>query len=298
MGSKTRTSASRGAGSPEITGFYEPDTGSIQYVLADPATGRCALIDVVLNFDPKACRTSTVSAQQILDFVKKRGLTVDWILDTHPHADHFMAGAWLKEKLGAPQAIGEKVRDIAILWRKLYNKPDAFDADRQFDRLLADAETFDVGTIPVRVMLSPGHTLGSITFVAGDAAMVHDTLMYPDSGSSRCDFPGGSAHDLFASIQNILALPEETRLFVGHDYCKGGREPMWEASVAEHKASNIHVKSGTSEADYVKVREARDATLALPDRMLHALQVNLRGGRLPEAEDDGNSYLKLPLNRF
>lgn len=295
---KIRSSPSSGAGSPEITGFYEPDTGSVQYVLSDPATGRCALVDVVLNFDQRACRTSTHSAQEIIDFVKQRGFTVEWIIDTHPHADHMMAGAWLKDQLGAPQAIGEKVRDIAGLWRELYNLPDAFDADAAFDRLLGEGESFKVGEIPVSVMLSPGHTLASISLVAGDAALVHDTLMYPDSGSSRCDFPGGSADVLYETIQRILSLPEETRLFVGHDYAKGGREPAWEATVAEHKASNIHVKSGTAKSDYVKLREERDATLSLPDRMLHALQVNLRGGRLPGAEDDGHSYLKLPLNRF
>lgn len=295
---KFRSSPSRGKGSPDITGFYEPDTGSVQYVLADPDTGRCALVDVVLNFDPKACRTSTKSAEEVLAHVKERGLTVEWVIDTHPHADHFMAGAWLKERLGAPQMIGEKVRDIAVLWRDLYNLPHAFDADKTFDRLLSEGESFQVGGIPVSVMLSPGHTLASVTLVAGDAALVHDTLMYPDSGSSRADFPGGDAGILYDSIQRILSLPDDTRIFVGHDYCKGGREPMWEATVAEHKASNIHVKAGTAKSDYVKLREERDATLALPDRMLHALQVNLGGGRLPEPEADGHRYLKLPLNRF
>lgn len=294
-----RTSPSRGPGSAEVTGFYEPDTGSIQYVAADPATKRAGLIDVVWNFDPKSARTSTASADEILEFVAKEGLTVDWILDTHPHADHLAAGAYLKDKLGAPQAIGEKVRDIAVLWRELYNEPDAFDLDEAFDRLFADGDAFSIGDLPVRVMLSPGHTLGSITYVVGnDAAFVHDTLMYPDSGTSRADFPGGSAKELYRSLQAILSLPDDTRLFVGHDYCKDGREPMWEATVAEHKAGNIHLKGGVSEADYVKVREERDATLSLPNRMLHALQVNLRGGRLPEAEADGNSYLKIPLNRF
>ncbi|MGE3625013.1 MAG: MBL fold metallo-hydrolase [Hyphomicrobiales bacterium] len=295
---KFRSSPSRGKGSPDITGFYEPDTGSVQYVLCDPGTGRCALVDVVLNFDPRACRTSTTSAEQVLAHVKERGLTVEWIIDTHPHADHFMAGAWLKDKLGVPQMIGEKVRDISVLWREIYNLPKAFDAGKSFDRLLAEGETFKVGDIPVSVMLSPGHTLASVTLAAGDAALVHDTLMYPDSGSSRADFPGGNAGTLYESIERILSLPDDTRLFVGHDYCKGGREPMWEATVAEHKASNIHVKAGTAKSDYVKLREERDATLALPDRMLHALQVNLNGGRLPDAEEDGRSYLKLPLNRF
>ena len=254
----------------------------------------------MLDFDPKHARTATRSADEILKFVRERGLTVEWILDTHPHADHFMATAYLKAKLGAKQAIGEKVRDIAELWRGFYHLPDAFDVDADFDRLFADAETFKLGTLDVRVMLSPGHTLGSITFaVGGDAAFVHDTLMVPDSGSSRADFPGGDAAVLYRSIQAILALPRETRLFVGHDYGKGGREPQWEATVAEHKAANIHVKDGMTQAEFVKVRTERDKTLPLPDRMLHALQVNLRGGRLPDPENDGASYFQdSPPDRF
>lgn len=297
--SKTQTSPSRGPDSPEVTGFYEPDTGSIQYVVSDPATKKAAIIDAVWNFDPHNGRTDTNSADEILKHVRERGLSVEWVLDTHPHADHFMATAYLKAKLGAKQAIGEKVRDIAVLWRKIYNEPDAFDVDAAFDHLFADGETFQLGKLPVRVMLSPGHTLGSITFaVGGDAAFVHDTLMVPDSGSSRADFPGGDAAVLYRSIQAILALPRETRLFVGHDYGKGGREPQWEATVAEHKAANIHVKDGTSQAEFVKLRTERDKTLPLPDRMLHALQVNLRGGRLPDPENDGRSYFKIPANRF
>jgi glyoxylase-like metal-dependent hydrolase (beta-lactamase superfamily II) len=222
-----------------------------------------------------------------------------WILDTHPHADHFMAGAYLKERLGAPQAIGEKVREVAELWRALYHRADAFAVEQAFDRLLADGETLNIGSLPVRIMLSPGHTLASLTYVVGDdAAFVHDTLMYPDAGTARADFPGGDAATLYRSIQAILALPESTRLFVGHDYCKNGREPQWEATVARQRSTNVHVKDGVSEHEFVKLRNERDRTLALPDRMLHALQVNLRGGRLPEPESDGHSYFKIPANRF
>lgn len=296
--STTRTSPSRGPGSPEVTGFYEKDTGSIQYVVADPATKKAAIIDAVWDFDPKHARTSTKSADEILAFVKERGLTVEWILDTHPHADHVMAAAYLKDALGAPQAIGDKVLEIAELWSGFYNMHGVFDPRRDFDRLFADGDTFRIGDIDARVMLSPGHTLGSITYVIGDAAFVHDTLMVPDSGTSRADFPGGDAAVLYRSIQQILALPDDTRLFVGHDYCQGGREPMWEATVAEHKRDNKHLKGGVSEAEFVKVREERDRTLPLPDRMLHALQINLRGGRLPAPEADGNAYLKIPANRF
>ena len=294
-----RHSPSRGPGSPDVWGLYEPDTGSIQYVCADPSSRQAAVIDVVWNFSPKSYATRTDSMDQVLDLVAREGLTVAWVLDTHPHADHFMASAHLKARTGAPNAIGERVRQIADLWAGIYNLPDTFDPTRDFDRLWADGDTFRIGDLDGRVMLSPGHTLGSVTYVVGDAAFVHDTLMYPDAGTSRCDFPGGSAAQLWDSLQAILALPPETRLFVGHDYGKDARdEPRWEATVAEHRASNIHVKDGTVREDWIAVREARDRTLALPDRMLAALQVNLRGGRLPEPESDGRSYLKLPVDHF
>ena len=295
----TRHSSSTGRGSPDVWGVYEADTGSIQYVAACPQTKRAALIDTVLNFDPAYARTSTESAERVLALVEEHGLTVERVLDTHPHADHLMASAWLKARTGAPNAIGAHVREIAELWRDFYHAPDAFHADQHFDALLEHGDTFEIGNLRFRVMLSPGHTLGSITYVAGDAAFVHDTLMYPDMGSSRADFPGGSAARLWDSIQAILALPEDTRLFVGHDYGADGRdEPMWEATVAEHLASNKHVKRGTRKEEFVETRESRDASLSLPDRMLHALQVNLRGGELPPPEADGNSYFKIPCNRF
>ena len=294
----TRISESRGPGSPRVAGFYEPDTGSIQYVAACPATGKAALIDVVQGFDPKAFATDHAAAEEVLGWVRSEGLEVEWVLDTHPHADHLMASAWLRERTGAPGAIGEKVREIAGLWRDIYNLPD-LDPEPHFDRLLADGDTFRVGDCDVRVMLSPGHTLGSVTYVVGDAAFVHDTFMQPDAGTARCDFPGGSAAQLYDSMMAILALPDETRLFVGHDYGTDEREePAWEATVAEQKRSNKHLGGGTPREEYVRIREERDATLALPDRMLAALQVNLRGGRLPESEGNGHSYLKLPLNRF
>jgi glyoxylase-like metal-dependent hydrolase (beta-lactamase superfamily II) len=296
----TRHSPSTGPGSPDVWGLYEPATGSVQYVAACPRTRRAALIDVVLDFDPASAVTRTDSLERVLALVEEQGLTVEHVLDTHPHADHMMASAELKARTGAPTAIGAKVRDIAELWAGLYHMPDAFDPDRDFDRLLADGDSFAVGDLTFRVMLSPGHTLGSITYVAGsDAAFVHDTLMYPDMGTSRCDFPGGSAAVLWDSVQDILALPEATRLFVGHDYGTEERaEPMWEATVAEHLERNKHVHRGADRAAWIAEREERDATLPLPDRMLAALQVNLRGGRLPEPEADGHSYLKVPLNRF
>lgn len=284
---------------PIVKSFWDEPTGSWQYVFHDPETMKGAIVDPVLDYDPLAAATGTKNAERILDYVKAEGIEVVWILDTHPHADHFSAGPWLKERLGAPTAIGEHVVKVQKLWQDIYNLPETFPTDgSQWDRLFQDGETFEVGSIPVRVMFSPGHTLASITYVAGDAAFVHDTLMMPDSGSSRADFPGGSSKALYDSIQDILALPDDTRVFVGHDYAPKGRDAACEASVAEHKAANIHFRDAPSEDEYRKVRDERDATLPLPKLMLAALQVNIRGGRLPEAEDNGRSYLKVPLNYF
>jgi len=295
------TSKSQGPDSPDVTGFYDEASGSIQYVVADPATGKAALIDVVQDFDPAEARTRHDSAQEILDFVAREGLEVEWILDTHPHADHLMASAWLRDRLGAQTAIGAKVRDIAGIWTELYHLPGAFDPDRDFDRLFADGDRFRIGDLDVRVMLSPGHTLGSITYVVGaDAAFVHDTFMHVDVGTSRADFPGGSSSMLYDSLQAILSLPGETRLFIGHDYPPVGdrTEPAWEATVAAHTRDNPHVGGGASRAAFMEIRDSRDATLGLPSRILFALQVNLRGGRLPEPESDGNRYFKIPADRF
>lgn len=296
----TRTSPSTGPGSPRVTGFYDAASGSVQYLAVDEATKEAALIDVVLDFDPAHGRTRTDSAQEILDHVRAEGLKVVWILDTHPHADHMMASAWLRDQLGAPTGIGEKVRDIAAIWKTIYNLPDAFDPDRDFDRLFADGDSLKIGEIDVKVMLSPGHTLGSVTYVAGDAAFVHDTFMHVDAGTTRADFPGGSSATLYRSLQDILALPGNTRLFVGHDYPPVGnrKDPAWEATVDEHRAANVHVGGDVPQGKFEALRDARDATLDLPDRMLHALQVNLRGGRLPDPEDDGNRYFKIPANKF
>ncbi|QBX33386.1 MBL fold metallo-hydrolase [Paracoccus liaowanqingii] len=294
-----RHSPSTGAGSPDVWGVYEPDTGSIQYVCADPATKQAALIDVVWNLDPKHYRFSTGSMDQVLALVADQGLSVAWVLDTHPHADHVMASAQLGRLTGAPTAIGDRVGDIARIWAGIYNLPGAFDPARDFDRLLADGETIALGDLGLRVMLSPGHTLGSVTYVCGDAAFTHDTLMQPDAGTSRADFPGGDSGQLWQSIQAILALPGDTRLFVGHDYGTRDRgAPQWEATVDQHRATNRHVRDGTRREDWIATRDARDATLPLPDRIMAALQINLRGGRLPPAEDDGHHYLKVPVDRF
>lgn len=285
---------------PEVTGFFDHKTFSVQYVVADPATGHCAIVDPVLNYDEKAGRTSTEHADQILAFVHERDYRVQWILDTHPHADHFSAAGYLKEQTGAPIAIGEHVRDVQQLWKKLYNWPVDTPTDgRQWDRLFADGDSFEVGEIPARVMHSPGHTLASITYVIGDAAFVHDTLFQPDFGTARADFPGADAHTLYASIRRILdELPGETRLFTGHDYMPGGREPQWESTVAEQRENNPHVKDGIDEDTFVATRQKRDAELPMPALILHALQVNTNAGQLPQPEDNGVSYLKIPLNQL
>jgi len=281
---------------PEVTAFFDPRTSSVQYVVADPETCKCAIIDPVYDYDEKSGQTASTNADRILAFVKEKGLKVEWILDTHPHADHFSAAPYLKEKTGAPTAIGEEVKAVQKLWKDFYNWPD-FPADgSQWDRLFAAGDTFKVGNIDARVMFSPGHTLASITYVIGDAAFVHDTLFMPDSGTARADFPGGSAKALWDSIQAILALPDETRVFTGHDYQPGGRQPMWESTVAEQKATNIHMAKYRTEAEYVAAREARDRTLPMPKLILHALQVNTNGGRLPEPESNGRRYLKIPLD--
>ncbi|MFM9857327.1 MBL fold metallo-hydrolase [Pseudoxanthobacter sp. M-2] len=281
---------------PEVTGFHDPRTGSVQYVVADPATKACAIIDPVHDFDEKSGQTATRHADRLLAFVAERGYRLAWILDTHPHADHFSAAGYLKQRTGAPTAIGARVTEVQALWKDFYNWP-GFPADgSQWDRLFADGEHFRLGEIDVAVMHSPGHTLASVTYVIGDAAFVHDTLFMPDSGTARCDFPGGSAAALWRSIQAILALPDGTRLFTGHDYEPNGRPARWESSVAEQKASNIHLTRYPTEAAFVAAREARDRTLPMPKLILHALQVNTNGGRLPEPESNGRRYLKIPLD--
>ncbi|WP_159589383.1 MBL fold metallo-hydrolase [Chelativorans xinjiangense] len=280
----------------EVTAFFEEYTSSLQYVAADPATNRCAIIDPVLDFDEKSGATATHSADEILAFIEKRGLTVEWILDTHPHADHFSAADYLRRKTGAPTAIGARVVEVQKLWKEIYNWPDFPTDGSQWDKLFAEGESFLVGEIPAKVLFSPGHTLASITYVIGDAAFVHDTLFMPDSGTARADFPGGSAQQLWNSIQEILSLPDETRLFTGHDYQPGGREPRCQSTVAEQRAENIHISRCRTTEEFVRVRQARDKTLPMPRLILHALQVNMNGGRLPEPERNGRRYLKFPLN--
>lgn len=281
-----------------VGALWDEPTGSWQYVLTDRASKKAAIIDPVLDFDANAGATSTTNADKLLEHVEQQGVTVDWILDTHPHADHFSAAPYLAEKLGARRAIGEKVVEVQKLWADIYCLKDFMSDGSQWDQLFSEGDHFRLGETEVRVLFTPGHTLASITYVTDEAAFVHDTLMMPDSGSSRADFPGGSSKELYASIQRILALPKDTALFVGHDYAPEGREAQCCAAVSEHLESNIHVGGNRSEADFIALRDKRDATLPLPKLMLAALQVNIRAGRLPNPEDCGRSFLKIPLNHF
>jgi glyoxylase-like metal-dependent hydrolase (beta-lactamase superfamily II) len=280
---------------PDIKAFYDPRTFSVQYVVTDPRTKACAIIDPVLDFDEKAGATATMSADAILAYVAGEGLRIEWILDTHPHADHFSAAQYMRTKTGAPKAIGAHIVDVQALWSGIYNLPDLPTDGSQWDKLFVAGERFKIGELDASVMFSPGHTLASVTYVIGDAAFVHDTLFMPDGGTARADFPGGNAQRLWQSIQEILALPGGTRLFTGHDYQPGGREPRWESTVAEQKRDNPHI-AGKDEAAFVALREARDRTLPMPRLILHALQVNIRGGELPPPEGNGRRYLKFPLD--
>jgi glyoxylase-like metal-dependent hydrolase (beta-lactamase superfamily II) len=281
---------------PVVKGFFEKRTFSVQYVVSDPVTKRCAIIDPVHDFDEKSGATSTESADELLAYIEQEGLTLEWILDTHPHADHFSAAGYLNAKTGVPTAIGAGVVKVQRLWKALYNLHDEFPTDgSQWDHLFEAGETFTIGSLAASVMFSPGHTLCSITYVIGDAAFVHDTLFHPDIGTARADFPGGDARALWHSIEAIMALPDETRIFVGHDYPPKTRGPAWESTVAEQRAHNEHLHP-FEEAAFVAKREERDATLPMPKLILHSLQVNIRGGHLPPPESNGKRYLKIPLD--
>lgn len=282
---------------PHVTGFFDPRTSSVQYVAADPGTRQCAIIDPVLDYDESSGTTATLMADALLRHVGEHDLDVRWILDTHPHADHLSAAHYLHERTGAPTAIGDRVVEMQEMWRTIYNLPPAFRTDgSQWSHHFTDGERFTLGQIQCSVLLSPGHTPASITYVMGDAAFVHDTLFMPDAGTARTDFPGGDAHRLWQSIQGILALPDAVRVFTGHDYQPGGREPRWESTVGDQRRDNVHLAMAGDEAGFVALREARDRTLPMPRLILHALQVNLAGGRLPEPESDGRRYLKIPLD--
>ncbi|WP_379654689.1 MBL fold metallo-hydrolase [Pseudoxanthomonas sp. UC19_8] len=285
--------------SPQVQPFHDPATGTLTYVVRDPHSPAAVVIDPLLDYDANAARTSTASADALLAWVREQGLDVLWILETHAHADHLSAAGYLRDALGAGIAIGRGIVGIQVRFKALFGLGDEFVADgRQFDRLLDDGDALQVGALTVRVLATPGHTEDSLSYVIGDAAFIGDTLFAPASGTARTDFPGGDAAQLYASIQRLLALPEDTRLFLCHDYPAQGAAPKVEVTVAEQRAHNLHVGQGASEADFVARRRARDAVLPVPRLLLPALQVNIRGGRMPPAEADGVAYLRLPLNRL
>ena len=282
---------------PDIEAFFHEPTFTFSYVVSDPESGKCVIIDSVLDFDPKSARTSTEAADRITAFVTDKGLAAEWILETHVHADHLSGASCLRERLDAPIGIGEHVTEVQATFKNVFNAEPGFATDgSQFDRLFQDGETFSVGGLTLSVMHTPGHTPACLTYLVADAAFIGDTLFMPDYGTARADFPGGDARVLYRSIQKLLALPPQTRLFMCHDYMPGGRPLAWESSVADERAENIHVHDGISEDEYVTIRNARDKTLDMPVLLLPSVQVNMRAGHLPPPEDNGISYLKLPLN--
>ncbi|MBT8081081.1 MAG: MBL fold metallo-hydrolase [Gammaproteobacteria bacterium] len=282
---------------PDISGFHDPATFTITYVVSDPATRHAAIIDSVLDFDPASGRTSTASADAVIAFVEQQELEVDWILETHVHADHLTGAPYLRDRLGGKTAIGASVATVQETFKGVFNLKDLAIDGSQFDHLFEGGETFSIGELEGRVIATPGHTPACITYVIGDAGFVGDTLFMPDFGSARTDFPGGSAPDLYDSIQKILALPDETRLFMCHDYKAPGRDEFaWITSVAEQRAANIHINDKVSRDEFVHMREERDAQLGMPKLILPSLQVNLRAGHLPEPEDNKIRYLKIPLD--
>ena len=281
---------------PTIQSFFDPDTLTVTYVVADPVLKRAAIIDSVLDYDPKSGRTSHTNANLVLAYIQQNGLTVDWLLETHAHADHLSAAPYLKQKLGGEIAIGRHICDVQKVFKGVFNAKDMNTEGAEFDRLFEDGELFKIGAIDVRVMHTPGHTPACLTYVMGQDVFVGDTLFMPDYGTARCDFPGGDAATLYRSIQKVLALPPETRLHLCHDYPPASRGPAWETTVGEQRAANIHVHEGVSEAAFVALRTARDKTLSMPVLILPAVQVNVRAGRLPPAEDNGVHYLKIPIN--
>lgn len=283
---------------PHVRPFFHPDSNTWSYVVSEPAGRAAAIVDPVLDFDPRSGRTSTASAQALLGHVRECGLDVVWILETHAHADHLSAGDWLKRQLPqARLAIGEDIRSVQKTFRPIFNLGEHFPVDgSQFDHLFGADETFAVGAMNGRVIPAPGHTSDSNAYLIGDALFTGDSLFMPDGGTARCDFPGGSAATLYRSIQRLFELPDATRVFVCHDYGPGGREVACETTIGEQKRHNIHVHEGTDEAQFVRMRHARDATLAMPALIIPAVQVNIRAGALPDPDDNGVRYLSIPLD--
>lgn len=283
---------------PTIAGFFDEATNTISYVVHDPATNEAAIIDSVLDYDAASGRTSNGSADRIIEYVEANALAVGWIIETHAHADHISAAPYLQQKLGGKLAIGREIVRVQEVFGKLFNAGTGFERDgSQFDRLFDDGDTFAVGRLEGIALHVPGHTPADMAFIIGDAAFVGDTMFMPDYGTARADFPGGDARQLYRSIRRLLDLPEQTRIFLCHDYKAPGRDDYaWETTVGQQRAENVHVKDGVSEDEFVSMRNARDKTLAMPKLIMPSVQVNIRGGRLPEPEDNGVSYIKIPVN--
>ena len=282
---------------PDVTTFFDAATNTFSYVVKDPASPACAIIDSVLDFDYAAGRIAHAAADRIVDHVQAQNLEVVWLLETHVHADHLSAAPYLQKKLGGKVAIGAGIRVVQETFGKIFNEGTEFQRDgSQFDRLIEDGDVFSIGALEAQALKTPGHTPACMTFLIGDAAFVGDTLFMPDGGTARADFPGGCARELFRSIQRVLALPAETRLFMCHDYGPNGREIRNETTVAEQRAENIHVRDGVTEDEFVELRMKRDATLAMPKLIIPSLQINMKAGALPAPESDGRRYLKLPLD--
>jgi glyoxylase-like metal-dependent hydrolase (beta-lactamase superfamily II) len=284
---------------PDVTAFFDLPTNTVSYVVRDPNSNACAIVDSVMDIDYAAGRISYESADKIIAFVKEHGLKVEWLIETHAHADHLSAAPYIQGKLGGRLGIGENIKVVQNVFGKIFNEGTEFQRDgSQFDRLFKEGDTYRIGGMEAFAMLTPGHTPACMTHVVGNAAFVGDTLFMPDGGTARADFPGGDAHVLYKSIKRVLSLPPEVRLFMCHDYGPGGREIKWETTVAEERAHNIHVRDGVSEEEFVKMRTARDATLELPKLIIPSIQVNMRGGNLPEPDESGKRHLKVPINEL
>ncbi|WP_273523076.1 MBL fold metallo-hydrolase [Rhodosalinus sediminis] len=285
---------------PHVKAFFDDATNTISYVVRDPNGSAAAIIDSVLDFDYASGRTDTRSADAVIDYVRAEGLDPVWILETHVHADHLSAAPYLQEKLGGQIGIGANIMTVQDTFGKVFNEGTEFQRDgSQFDRLFEEGDSFHIGQLRGDVLHTPGHTPACLTYVIGDAAFVGDTLFMPDFGTARCDFPGGSSEQMYDSVQKILALPDETRIFVGHDYKAPGREDYaWESTVGEQKAKNIHVGAGKTKDEFVEMRDTRDATLNMPKLIIPSLQVNMRAGQMPPADEQGDVFLKVPVDKI
>ena len=282
---------------PEVTGFFDHHTNTISYVVKEPMSSACAIIDAVMDFDYASGRMGTASADKLVAFVRAQGLTLSWLIETHAHADHLSGAPYIQAKLGGKIGIGEHIRIVQDVFGKVFNEGPEFQRDgSQFDQLFRDGDTYSIGHLTAQVLHTPGHTPACTTHVIGDTAFVGDTLFMPDGGTARADFPGGDARILFRSIKRVLALPPETRLFMCHDYAPGGRDIAFETTVAQERADNIHVRDGVTEDEFVALRTARDKTLGHPKLIIPSLQVNIRAGHLPPPDESGRQFLKVPIN--